>query len=98
MTYKRDQMQSAADKIPKPNPIMLAHRVEPALHHSLGALRIDENRWPTSWDCTPYLTFAGIIQEVMCDPETTIAIFSVTKPIAQGLLSQITNELDRTRG
>jgi hypothetical protein len=25
---------------------------------------------------------AGVIQEVMCDPEITVAIFSVTRPIA----------------
>ena len=41
------------------------------------------------------ITFAGIIQEVMCDPEITIAIFSVTKPIAQGFLSQIKDELEQ---
>jgi hypothetical protein len=41
------------------------------------------------------ITFAGIIQEVMRDPEITIAIFSVTKPIAQGFLSQIKDELEQ---
>src|SRR5262249_11793933 len=41
------------------------------------------------------ITFAGIIQEVICDPEITTAIFSVTKPIAQGFLSQIKNELEQ---
>jgi hypothetical protein len=41
------------------------------------------------------ITFAGIIQEVICDPEITVAIFSVTKPIAQGFLSQIKDELEQ---
>jgi hypothetical protein len=41
------------------------------------------------------ITFAGSIQEVMCDPEITIAIFSVTKPIAQAFLKQIKEEFER---
>jgi hypothetical protein len=41
------------------------------------------------------ITFAGAIQEVMCDPEITIAIFSVTKPIAQAFLIQIKEEFER---
>src|SRR5262249_12145136 len=41
------------------------------------------------------ITFAGIIQEVICDPEITVAIFSVTKPTAQGFLGQIKDELEQ---
>ena len=40
------------------------------------------------------ITFAGIIQEVMCDPENKVAIFSVVKPIAQAFLSQIKEEFE----
>jgi phage terminase large subunit-like protein len=40
------------------------------------------------------ITFAGAIQEVLCDPEIKIAIFSVVKPIAQAFLSQIKEELE----
>jgi len=40
------------------------------------------------------ITFAGIIQEVLRDPEITIAIFSHTAPIAKGFLSQIKTELE----
>jgi hypothetical protein len=40
------------------------------------------------------VTFAGIIQEVICDPELTVAIFSHTKPIARAFLSQIMRELE----
>jgi hypothetical protein len=35
------------------------------------------------------ITFAGAIREVLCNPEITIAIFSVVKPIAQAFLVQI---------
>jgi phage terminase large subunit-like protein len=41
------------------------------------------------------ITFAGAIQEVMCDPEITIAIFSVIKPIAAAFLNQIKEEFER---
>lgn len=40
------------------------------------------------------ITFAGAIQEVLCDPEIKIAIFSVVKPIAQAFLSQIKEEFE----
>jgi phage terminase large subunit-like protein len=40
------------------------------------------------------ITFAGSIQEIMCDPEITIAIFSVVKPIAQAFLRQIKEEFE----
>ena len=41
------------------------------------------------------ITFAGAIQEVMCDPEITIAIFSVIKPIAEAFLNQIKEEFEQ---
>ena len=34
------------------------------------------------------------IQQVVCDPEITIAIFSATKPLAQEILGQIKNEFE----
>jgi hypothetical protein len=40
------------------------------------------------------ITCGGIIQEVLTDPEQTIAIFSVTKPIAREFLAQIKNEFE----
>lgn len=40
------------------------------------------------------ITFAGIIQEIIKNPETTIGIFSHTKPIAKAFLSQIQKEME----
>src|SRR5258708_10888834 len=40
------------------------------------------------------ITFARVIQEILCDPEITIAIFSVVKPIAAAFLSQIKGEFE----
>lgn len=40
------------------------------------------------------ITFGGIIQEVMRDPEVTIAIFSATKPLAKEFLAQIKGEFE----
>jgi hypothetical protein len=40
------------------------------------------------------ITFAGVTQEILCDPEITIAIFSVVKPIAAAFLSQIKGEFE----
>lgn len=43
-------------------------------------------------------TFAGIIQEVIIDPETTIGIFGNTKEISRPFLSQIKDEIDQNEG
>lgn len=40
------------------------------------------------------ITFAGVIQEVLCDPELTVAIFSFKADIARAFLVQIKRELD----
>lgn len=40
------------------------------------------------------ITNGGIIQEVLKDPETTIGIFSHTKPIAKSFLAQIKREFE----
>ncbi len=43
------------------------------------------------------ITFAGGIQEILRDPEITIGIFSHTKSIAKGFLSQIMREFERNQ-
>ena len=42
-------------------------------------------------------TFAGIIQEILKDPEITVGIFSHTRPIAKGFLRQIKQELETNK-
>lgn len=43
------------------------------------------------------ITFALTIQDILCDPEVTIGIFSHTRPIAKGFLRQIKGEFERNR-
>lgn len=40
------------------------------------------------------ITFAGIIQEIVCDPEIKVAIFSAVKTIAEAFLGQIKEEFE----
>jgi hypothetical protein len=44
------------------------------------------------------ITFAGNIQDIFCDPEIKIVIFSVVKPIAQAFLAQIKEEFENNDG
>jgi hypothetical protein len=43
------------------------------------------------------ITFAGIIQEILNDPDITVGIFSHTKPIARKFLVQIKEEFESNR-
>jgi hypothetical protein len=50
--------------------------------------------WARAHGKTSIITIGGAIQDVLCDPETTIAVFSATKPLAQEILSAIKNEFE----
>ncbi len=50
--------------------------------------------WARAHGKSSIITTGGIIQEIIRDPEVTIAIFSVTKPLAQEFLAQIKNEFE----
>lgn len=41
------------------------------------------------------ITFAGVIQEILCDPEITVGIFSYTQALARAFVKQIKGELER---
>ena len=43
------------------------------------------------------ITFAGVIQEILKDPEVTIGIFSHTKPVARKFMLQIKQEFEANR-
>jgi hypothetical protein len=43
------------------------------------------------------ITYAGIIQEVICNPDITVGIFSHTKPIAKAFLRQIQKEFENNQ-
>jgi hypothetical protein len=43
-------------------------------------------------------TFAGVLQEIVCDPETTIAIMSCTNEVAQPFLVQLQLEMETNEG
>jgi hypothetical protein len=50
--------------------------------------------WARAHYKSTIITFAGVIQEILCNPNIKVAIFSAVKPIAQEFLSQIKDEFE----
>lgn len=50
--------------------------------------------WARAHGKSSCITFAGVIQEVLCDPEIRIAIFSHTKEMAAAFVDQIKREFE----
>jgi len=52
------------------------------------------DRWAREHYKSTIITFAGVIQEVLKDPEITVGIFSHTRPVANKFLNQIKREFE----
>jgi hypothetical protein len=50
--------------------------------------------WARAHGKSSCITFAGVIQEILCDPEIRVGIFSHTKEMAQAFVDQIKREFE----
>jgi hypothetical protein len=50
--------------------------------------------WAREHGKSSIITFGKTIQDILCDPEITVGLFSHTRPIAKGFLQQIKREME----